>query len=69
MRKFKNLLVGILLLSSFGVLAQTKPVTGKVTDANGAPVPGPVLKLKAQIQVQAQARMAYSKLMFPPTLH
>jgi hypothetical protein len=46
MRKFKNLMVCILLLTSLGVFAQTKEVTGKVTDGTGAPVPGATIKVK-----------------------
>jgi TonB-linked SusC/RagA family outer membrane protein len=46
MRKFKNLMVGILLLTVAGVNAQTKQVTGKVTDPTGAPIPGATIKVR-----------------------
>jgi len=46
MRKFKNLMVCILLLTRLGVFAQTKEVTGKITDATGAPIPGATIKVK-----------------------
>ena len=46
MRKFKILMVCILLLTSLGVFSQTKEVTGRVTDATGLPVPGATIKVK-----------------------
>ncbi len=46
MRKFKILMVCTLLLTSLGIFAQTKEVTGKVTDATGAPIPGATIKVK-----------------------
>ena len=46
MRKFKIMMVGILLLAVMGVFAQTKEVTGKVTDPTGAPIPGATIKIK-----------------------
>ena len=46
MRKFLWMLVCILLLSTKAIYAQTKDVTGKVTDAQGAPVPGATIKVK-----------------------
>ena len=46
MRKFKVLMVGILLLATLVVFSQTKEVTGKVTDATGSPVPGATIKVK-----------------------
>ncbi len=46
MRKFKNLLVGILLLTGVVGYAQTKEVTGKVIDQTGAPIPGATVKIK-----------------------
>src|SRR5207302_9251754 len=45
MRKILLLLLGTLLLS-MQLLAQERTITGKVTDANGNPVPG------ASVQVQ-----------------
>jgi len=39
-------MVCILLLTSLGVFAQTREVTGKVTDATGSPIPGATIKVK-----------------------
>ena len=46
MRKFKVLMVCILLLTTLGVFSQTKEVTGKVTDATGSPIPGATIRVK-----------------------
>ncbi|HVM86574.1 MAG TPA: SusC/RagA family TonB-linked outer membrane protein [Puia sp.] len=48
MRKFKILMVGILLLAFLSSYAQKKEVTGKVTDATGNPIPGASIKIKGQ---------------------
>ncbi|HVF96870.1 MAG TPA: SusC/RagA family TonB-linked outer membrane protein [Flavisolibacter sp.] len=45
MRKILMLLLGTLLLS-LQLLAQNRTITGKVTDANGAPVPGASVRIK-----------------------
>ena len=46
MRKLHCLLMGILLLISEGLFAQTKQITGKVTDPSGSPVPAATIKIK-----------------------
>ena len=46
MRKLCHLLTGILLLVSLGSHAQTTPISGKVTDPTGAPIPGATIKIK-----------------------
>jgi TonB-linked SusC/RagA family outer membrane protein len=46
MRKLKLLLLSSLLLTTQLILAQTKEVTGKVTDANGAPVSKASIRIK-----------------------
>jgi TonB-linked SusC/RagA family outer membrane protein len=48
MRKLFSLLAGMLLLFSNTLFAQQREVTGKVTDANGAPVNGATIKVKNQ---------------------
>ncbi|HEV7329883.1 MAG TPA: TonB-dependent receptor [Flavisolibacter sp.] len=45
MRKFLTLLLGVLLFS-VQVLAQTRTITGKVTDANGVPISGASVQVK-----------------------
>lgn len=46
MRKLKMLLLGTLLLCTQLVFAQTRDVTGKVTDANGSPLNGASIRVK-----------------------
>lgn len=46
MRKRLLLLAGLFALLTSTVLAQTVQVTGKVTDQNGAPIPGATVKIK-----------------------
>src|SRR5262245_10050354 len=46
MRKLHYLIVGLLLLISSELSAQTKEVTGKVTDPAGNPVPGASIRIK-----------------------
>jgi TonB-dependent starch-binding outer membrane protein SusC len=48
MRKLKLLLLGGLLLSAQLLLAQPREVTGKVTDASGAPISGATIKIRNQ---------------------
>lgn len=45
MRRFLMLMLGVLLLSS-QLLAQSRTVTGRVTDANGAPIAGASVQVK-----------------------
>jgi outer membrane cobalamin receptor len=45
MRKFKNLLIAVLLISSTAIFAQTK-LTGKVVDESNQPLPGASLIVK-----------------------
>jgi len=45
MRKFKNLLIAVLLISSTAIFAQTK-LTGKVVDESNQPLPGASLVVK-----------------------
>lgn len=45
MRKFKNLLIAVLLISSTAIFAQTK-LTGKVVDESNQPLPGATLIVK-----------------------
>jgi hypothetical protein len=46
MRKLKLILMGVLLFTANTLLAQTREVTGKVTDANGSPLSGVSIKVK-----------------------
>lgn len=46
MRKLCHLVTGILLLVASGSHAQTSPITGKITDASGAPIPAATIKIK-----------------------
>lgn len=46
MRKLQLLLLGGLLLSAHFLMAQTREVTGSVTDANGAPINGASIRVK-----------------------
>jgi len=46
MRKLFCLLAGMMLLFSSNLFAQQREVTGKVTDANGAPVNGATIRIK-----------------------
>ena len=46
MRKLQLLLMGVLLFTANSLLAQTREVTGKVTDANGTPVNGASIRIK-----------------------
>ena len=46
MRKFLFMIGSILLFSVMAVRAQSKVVTGKVTDATGAPIPGASIRIK-----------------------
>ncbi len=47
MRKFKLLLLSGLLLTAQLLIAQTREVTGKVTDANGTPLNGASIRVKS----------------------
>jgi TonB-linked SusC/RagA family outer membrane protein len=47
MRKFLTV-VGVLLIFSISAIAQTKEVTGKITDETGAPIPGATIRLKGK---------------------
>lgn len=47
MRKLSCMLMGILLLVSEGLLAQTMEVTGKVTDPLGSPIPNATIRIKS----------------------
>ncbi|HLI92787.1 MAG TPA: carboxypeptidase-like regulatory domain-containing protein, partial [Puia sp.] len=46
MRKNRHFLTGILLLVIVGLHAQTIEITGKVTDATGAPIPAATIRVK-----------------------
>jgi TonB-linked SusC/RagA family outer membrane protein len=46
MRKLHGLIVGLLLLISSGLIAQTKEVTGKITDPSGNPIPAASVRIK-----------------------
>jgi len=46
MRNLHQLMTGILLLVTTGLFAQKRQITGKVTDASGAPVPAATIKIK-----------------------
>ena len=46
MSKLRLLLLGFVLFSAQILSAQTREVTGKVTDANGAPINGASINLK-----------------------
>ena len=46
MRKLRLMIGGILLLAVIVAQAQIKQLTGKVTDATGAPIPGATIKIK-----------------------
>jgi len=60
MRKFLTLL-GVLVLSSVLVLAQQKNVTGRVTDAQGQPVPFATIRIKGtKVGTSADADGNYS---------
>ena len=48
MRKLKLLLLSCLLMGTQLLMAQTREVTGKVTDANGAPLNGASVRVKNQ---------------------
>src|SRR5262249_23374781 len=47
MRKLHCLLVGILLLISEGLLAQTTEVSGKITDPTGTAIPNATIRIKS----------------------
>src|SRR5258708_33106024 len=47
MRKLHCLLVGILLLISHGLLAQTTEVSGKITDPTGTAIPNATIRIKS----------------------
>ncbi|HXB96023.1 MAG TPA: SusC/RagA family TonB-linked outer membrane protein [Puia sp.] len=47
MRKLHCLLVGVLLLISGGLLAQTMAVSGKITDISGSPIPNATIRVKS----------------------
>jgi len=47
MRKLHCLLVGVLLLISHGLLAQTTEVSGKITDPTGSPIPNATIRIKS----------------------
>src|SRR5579863_401656 len=47
MRKFLTV-VGVLLIFSISAIAQTKEITGKITDETGAPIPGATVRLKGK---------------------
>src|SRR5450756_129596 len=42
------MLLGILVCCSMLVFAQSKEITGKVTDSKGSPIPGVTVKVKGQ---------------------
>ena len=65
MRKFKILMVCILLLTTLGVFSQTKEVTGKVTDATGSPIPGATIKIKGSKGGTSAAADGSFKLTIP----
>jgi TonB-linked SusC/RagA family outer membrane protein len=46
MRKFHYFMMGVLLLITANLQAQTKQITGKITDPFGAPIPGATVKVK-----------------------
>jgi TonB-linked SusC/RagA family outer membrane protein len=46
MRKNRHFLTGILLLVCIGLHAQNTQITGKITDATGAPVPAATIRVK-----------------------
>src|SRR5882762_1676012 len=46
MRKLHTLIACLLLLISSELAAQTKEVTGKVTDPSGSPIPGATIRIK-----------------------
>lgn len=45
----KLFLVGIFLISQLGAFAQTKDVSGKITEANGQPMPGVTVLIKGTV--------------------
>jgi TonB-linked SusC/RagA family outer membrane protein len=47
MRKLHCLLVGILMLISEGLFAQTTVVSGKITDPTGTPIPNATIRIKS----------------------
>ncbi len=61
MKIFKTLMTGILLLAGLGGYAQTKQITGKVTDQQGQPVPFTTIRVKGGNQgVSADAEGNFS---------
>ncbi|HXB06161.1 MAG TPA: SusC/RagA family TonB-linked outer membrane protein [Puia sp.] len=61
MRKLHCLLVGILLLISQGLLAQTTEVSGKITDPTGTAIPNATIRIKrANVGTSADANGAFT---------
>src|ERR1700720_3634399 len=46
MRKLHQTMLCLLMLFTLGVQAQTKEITGKVTDETGSPIPSATIRLK-----------------------
>ncbi|HWK06417.1 MAG TPA: SusC/RagA family TonB-linked outer membrane protein [Puia sp.] len=46
MRKLHQSMLCLLMLFTLGVQAQTKEITGKITDASGAPIPSATIRIK-----------------------
>src|SRR5580658_8592733 len=65
MRKFKHLMVCVLLLTATGAFAQTKQITGKVVDPTGAPIPGATIKVKGAKNGTSAGADGIFKLMAP----
>lgn len=65
MRKLRLLLMGMLLLAVAGASAQTKEVTGRVTNSSGSPVPGASIKLKNGKGGTSAAADGTFKIMMP----
>jgi len=56
MRKLRHLTMSLLLLIALGSHAQTKPITGKILDAAGLPIPNATIKIKgAKVGTSAAA--------------
>jgi TonB-linked SusC/RagA family outer membrane protein len=65
MRKLRLLLMVVLLLTVAGAYAQTKEVTGRVTNSAGSPVPGASIKLKGGKAGTSAAADGTFKIMVP----
>ncbi|MHA4812246.1 SusC/RagA family TonB-linked outer membrane protein [Flavitalea flava] len=66
MRKFRHLTMGFLLLIATGLHAQTKEVTGKVTDPTGSPIPSATIRIKGTKTGTSADMNGEFKLKTPP---